>query len=98
LEHLLHCERSNGIVIEFSEMESSKVVNFSTMTTPLYFYFGRNDRLVDSTRYQNLTSVFAENVLKEFSLLDFGHADFVWGGNARELIYEKIVHVMSTTG
>ena len=86
-EHLMKCERSAGLV----HYREGRFLNFSKISIPLHFYFGTHDNLVDERRYMNGSMLFPNGTVKRFKILPFGHADFVWGGNANELIYSEIL-------
>jgi len=95
IEHLLHCERESGVVLAYDAVTNSRKMEWKTISVPLYFYFGTADALVDERRYANGTELFTKGVVKQYKLLAYGHADFVWGENAKEHIYDEILQVIS---
>lgn len=64
--------------------------------TTTFFYVSRNDWLVDLEGTKRCTRKFAQGVLGDKTYVvpysKFSHFDFLWGINAREMVYEKVLH------
>ena len=97
-EHLMHCERNSAIILKYGSPVAEQVVlsNFSQIQTPLYFFFGSADNLVDKRRFDNGPALFTPGIVRLYKILDYGHADFVWGETAREHIYDDIVYSLKS--
>jgi len=63
------------------------------MTTPTAFFFGGHDTLANKTDVEALKSKLSHLKYYEF-LSKWNHIDFVFGINARETLYEKLVVIM----
>ena len=92
VEHLFQCERQAGLIRNYLKGNHFVVENFNQLTNvSLSFYFGQNDRLVDKRRYNQGLKLLNPLAVKRYRVFDYGHADFVWGENARRLVYQDIV-------
>lgn len=63
--------------------------------TTTFFYVSRNDWLVSTKGTDKCTGKLAKGVLGQKTYVvpyrKFSHFDFLWGLNAREMVYEKLL-------
>jgi len=70
-----------------------KAYDLSKVTVPVAIYAGGNDWLADPTDVSWLTKRLP-HVIKDVSLKNYNHLDFIWGLNARTKVYKDMIHLM----
>ena len=63
------------------------------MTTPTAFFFGGHDTLANKTDVEALKSKLSYLRYSEF-LSKWNHIDFVFGIDAKDILYDKLVDIM----
>ena len=63
------------------------------MTTPTAFFFGGHDTLANKTDVEALKSKLSYLKYSEF-LSKWNHIDFVFGIDAKDILYDKLVDIM----
>ncbi|CAD7082798.1 unnamed protein product [Hermetia illucens] len=66
------------------------------ITAPVALYYGNNDWLAGVKDVQELAGKLGNLLLKyEIPFPKWNHLDFLWGISAKELVYDKVMEVMS---
>lgn len=69
--------------------------NVSKVEVPVALYTGSNDWLADPTDVNTNLKPFLPNVILHKNIDAWNHLDFVWGINAKNMIYLDIIEVMN---
>lgn len=69
------------------------IYSLKNIENKIVIFYGDNDWLADPKDVRWLSKQLP-NVVEKFVVADYNHLDFVWGLNAREEIYDKIVSMV----
>jgi len=73
--------------------ETAPVYNLSSITTPMAIYTGGQDKLSDPMDVELLLQVLPHHYVWQWhDEPAYEHLDFIWGINARYLLYQKVLH------
>ena len=69
--------------------------NVSALTVPTALYAGDHDFLADPRDVADLLPKIKPTLLSFKNLTNYEHLDFIWGLNARLLVYDEIIQQIS---
>lgn len=71
--------------------------NISAITTPIALYYATNDWLAHPTDVQHLYEGLSNRIGKYLiKYPKFNHVDFLWGKDAKTLVYDRLIKMMKT--
>ena len=83
----------NPVSAFFLFKDTPPVYDATKMITPTVFFFGGHDALANKTDVEALIPKLPH--LKYYELLSkWNHIDFVFGIDAKEILYDKLVDIM----
>ncbi|XP_020278819.1 lipase 3-like isoform X2 [Pseudomyrmex gracilis] len=69
--------------------------NLERLTVPIAIFYSHNDRFLDYADVETLVSKLPNVVqIEAISYKMFNHVDFLWGRDAKELLYDKILSAL----
>jgi poly(3-hydroxyalkanoate) synthetase len=91
LEHYIQLYNSG----RFQQFNFGEDYDLSNVTAPVYLYHAEVDKLVVQEDVDNFAKKLPN--LRNYEIIDdFNHLDLMMGKDAREMVYEKIVHFMES--
>ena len=71
------------------------VYDLSKVNVPVALYYGTNDWLADVADIQLLRQSLP-NIVDDLNIEKYNHLDFIWGLDAKSLLYDRMIQLMST--
>ena len=72
---------------------SPPLYDISKISVPVALYYGQNDWLADVTDVDFLRKSLT-NIVDDLNIKTYNHADFIWGLNAKETLYDRMIQLM----
>lgn len=90
----ISCVNPVSLLLLFFSKDTPPVYDATKVITPTAFFFGGHDTLSNKTDVEALMSKLPPVKYHEF-LSKWNHIDFVFGIDAKELLYDKLVDLMA---
>ena len=84
------CKKEN--MLKYNQTEPP-VYNLKNVNVPVALYWAQNDWLADPTDVDALRKQLP-NVVDNFDIEFYNHLDFIWGTNAKEELYDRVLKLM----
>jgi pimeloyl-ACP methyl ester carboxylesterase len=67
--------------------------DISKIQVPTALYYGQNDWLADVNDVDFLKKSLP-NIVDDLNIKIYNHADFIWGTNTKEVLYDRMIQLM----
>ena len=82
--------------LEVYGSEKPPLYDLSLVTAPVALHYGANDNIVSRNDIENIKQQLSNTIgVYEVELPLFNHLDFVYGIDAKTLVYDKILSIMN---